>query len=138
MVSSTQDYLSHRPETVVTFIRSLIAEHQAHEGPDRRIEARSPIAVPVTIQCLDGHYRPIGAPLTTLTNNLSGGGIGFVSPQPIDTKSILIQLRSKSGDMLQLIGTVRHSTLVGTQYHVGASFVVRWDPSARHSMKPPN
>jgi hypothetical protein len=131
MVTSTHDCLTHRPETVVTFIRKLIAEQCEHSGPERRIESRNPVTIPVTIQCLDGYYRPTGSSITAVTNNLSGGGIGLVSPRPIDCKSILVLLKSQSGESLNLIGTVRHCTAVGDQYHVGASFVVQWDATAR-------
>jgi hypothetical protein len=127
MSHSTLESLLHPPEAVVRFIKRLISEYRDYEGPERRTETRSCVAVPVTVQFLDQEYRPLGAPFATMTHNLSGGGIGVVHDQPTPTNFIQVHLTLKSGESMNLIASVRHCTQKGNQYQIGARFIVKWD-----------
>ena len=62
MSNSTLESLLHPPEAVVKFIRRLISEYRDYDGPERRNETRSCVAVPVTIQFLDDEYQPLNTP----------------------------------------------------------------------------
>jgi hypothetical protein len=131
MPNSALESLLHPPEAVVKFIKRLIAEYCEYDGPERRTETRSCVAVPVTIQSLDDDYRPLAAPVSTITRNLSGGGVGIVLDQPVKCNFLLVRLTMKSGETMNLIATVRHCTQTGDRFQVGARFVVKWDDSSR-------
>ncbi len=130
MSNSTLESLLHPPEAVVKFIKRLVSEYRDYQGPERRAETRSCVAVPVTIQLLDDDYQPCNSPLATVTHNLSGGGIGLVLEKPIRRNFIHVHLTLKSGETMNLIASVRHCTKKGDRYQIGARFVVKWDDTS--------
>jgi hypothetical protein len=131
MPNSALENLLHPPEVVVKFIKRLIAEYRDYDGPERRLETRSCVAVPVTIQFLDDEYRPLNVPISTVTRNLSGGGVGIVHDKPVRCKFMLVRLTLKSGETMHLIASVRHCTQTGDRFQIGARFVVKWDDIGR-------
>lgn len=134
MVTSALDNLSHPPEVVVSFVQNLIDESHHYAGPERRQEPRRSVTLPVIVQLLDDNYRPTTPPVHTLTVNLSGGGIGFIYDTPVKANFTLIHLQSHSGQSMNLIASVRHCTRTGDKYQIGARFILKWSPQARHSV----
>jgi len=132
MIAPSLDSLTHPPEVIVAFIRELIAERRSYAGPERRSESRWEMCLPVTVQCLDDHYRPVELPIQTQTFNLSGGGIGFIHPRPVTCRFVLVQLKSLQGNVMNLMASIRHCSQIAGQYQIGARFVVKWSESARH------
>ena len=133
MIASAINNLAHAPEVVVGFVRSLIEEKFRFEGPDRRAESRRDVTVPLTVRLLDDQYQPLSAPFETVTFNLSGGGVGFLTKTPVRSNFVLIRLERESGESMELIASVRHCTRVADTYQVGARFIVKWAAEARHS-----
>jgi hypothetical protein len=125
--------LQHPPEAVVVFVKRLIAEYRDYDGPERRAEARRCVVVPVVIQYLDDNYQPISRPMATMTQNLSGGGIGLVHHEPVPCNMIQVQLTLKNGETMNLIASIRHCTQKGDHFQIGARFVVDWDETLERS-----
>ena len=131
MSNSALESLLHPPEAVVKFIKRLLSEYRDYDGPERRTETRSCVAIPVTIQFLDDEYQPLNKPIATITHNLSGGGIGLLHDEPMPCNFIQVHLTLKSGETMNLIASIRHCTQKGDHYQIGARFVVKWDDTAR-------
>lgn len=124
---SARHALLHEPDYVMRFVRDVIREQQIWNGKERRQDVRVTVCLPVTVQPLDTDFEPVGEPFKAITRNLSGGGIGLLNDEPIDTDYVLVTLRNRAGDEIDLVAHIRHCTYEDGGYLIGGRFIVRWD-----------
>lgn len=108
------------------------------KGAELRRHSR--IAVHIEAQIILG-TRGAAAPVFVTITDMSPGGIGFTSHEPLAVDEwIVVQLPLEAGDTLPLLIEVRHCRLKGdATFAIGAKFMddpLGAGPLAQHSSRP--
>jgi len=125
--TTVSECLNHPPEKVVSFVQRLVQEVGAPSKQDRRSQPRKAICVPVIVHPLDEQFQPRGEPFSAVTKDISGGGVGLIHSEVIDSAYLQIEFTIPNEQQMSLLGHVRHCTRCGPSYHIGARFVVDWN-----------
>lgn len=107
-------------EEITLFVQQLAREYLL-DIPDRRSEPRYQITIPVNVRSV-GNTGHLGPPVHAVTRDLSQGGIGFISQDPLNGK-LKVQLVSPSGAELSALAQVVRCKPNGYYFDIGCEFL---------------
>jgi hypothetical protein len=112
------------PSVPPEYIQRLVKSHQADQytGPDRRLQKRYDIAVPVVALPLGPDFRVIGEPLQMTTANLSLGGAALLHTRFIDAPNLALDYTAAGVDLQVVLKVLRVRSL-GLVYEVAGEFI---------------
>ena len=116
-----QDCLSSTND-LTTFVKGLIPR-QYHAGREMRFNLRRPFVAEVLVQKVDKDYQPVGLELTTVTRDISVGGLCFIAPMFIETPLVIVRIDHPSGVAKRLLMEVRRCRPFRKYFEVGGPFV---------------
>jgi hypothetical protein len=110
-------------DVIASFMQQIIVEYQGFGDAYRRKEPRETVAIPIDVQLLDEHLRPIADPFQAVTRDISCGGVGFFHTKPVDLPYVLIELAAPATeDRMKLLAKVEHCTEFGGLSLIGCRF----------------
>jgi hypothetical protein len=115
-------------------LRQLVREFAACRREDsasdnRRAGSRTPAQFDVQILPLDEKWMPCAKPSLGLAIDLTVHGLGMVTPTPLATRQIAMQIRHPAG-VLQLVGEVVWTNQITAEfYNSGVQFLLRFGRS---------
>jgi hypothetical protein len=112
------------PSIPPEYIKRLAKSHEADQytGPDRRLQKRYDIAVPVVALPLGPDFRVIGEPLQMTTANVSLGGAALIHTRFIDAPNLALDFTAAHIE-LQVVLRVSHVRSLGLVYEVAGEFI---------------
>lgn len=106
---------------IESFVGRLAREYFL-DGPDRRVEPRLRVTLPVNLQPLDDGLNPLGYRSRAVTRDISASGIGLVCQDPVNTPYLSLQLPTPTGETIDIIAEVLRCRPVGYYFDVGCQF----------------
>lgn len=106
---------------VVRALQNLVGTDAPQD--QRRRHQRIPRSLSISVQPLDDDFAADGETFYLVSRDVSMGGIGLISPDPIAHRYVRIGLLDES---VSVIGEVRHNSSIGTHhplYLVGIMFL---------------
>jgi hypothetical protein len=118
------------PSSLRQLVREFAAcrreDSASDEGP---VGARTPAQFDVQILPLDERWMPCARPSLGLAIDLTVHGLGMVTPAPISTRHIAMQIRHPAG-VLQLVGEVVWTNQIAAEfYNSGVQLLLRFGRS---------
>jgi hypothetical protein len=108
--------------SLLQFVKRRVAQHEAYNGPERRLELRNLLVMPVVVQAVNAQLEPMGDAQAMVISDASSSGIGMVHEHPFGHTRILIHL-SYPEDGKVLAAEVRWSKPLGPFYHIGCELI---------------
>lgn len=79
----------------------------------RRRHQRTPRSISISVQPLDEDFQPVGEACWLVSRDISPGGIGLISYDPLESEYVRLGLLNEK---VSVIGRVRHNTSIGHKY----------------------
>ncbi len=114
------------PEQIFEFVNTVFLKSNVRNVSEQRISERRTAILPIEIQFLDSDLRPIGEPISAVTQDISVGGIGMLSPQPAAGPKAIVRIIKNFDDTPPLLIDLRHAYQVGPFYKMGGCFCADW------------
>ena len=123
------------PSSLRQLVREFTACRREHTAPsDQAAGSRTPAQFDVQVLPLDENWMPCAKPALGLAIDLTVHGLGMVTPTPLNTPHIAMQIRYPTG-VLQLLGEVVWTNQIAVDfYNSGVQFLLRFGRSAITSM----
>jgi len=120
-----QSTLSLQPSSqLVAFVNRLHRNARLYVGPERRIDVRQPVVLPVIVRPIDEQGRPLAPPLAMVSRDVSTWGVGLVHEQPMFYDRLALRM-TVDGEDVNLVGEVRWREPLGPFYMCGCKVVAR-------------
>ncbi|MHC4178419.1 MAG: PilZ domain-containing protein [Planctomycetota bacterium] len=110
------------PAELVSFVERNVRDARSYSGPERRMERRYLMAVPVLAQHVDERSSALGDPFAVVSRNISPTGIGLVHTKPIEQTLLAIQM-FLADEEVNLVVDVVWCKPLGPFYYFGGTFV---------------
>ena len=111
-------------KTEIESFVSRLAREYFMDGPDRRVEPRLRVTLPVNLQPLDDDLNPLGYRSRAVTRDISASGIGLVCQDPVNASYLMLSLPTPAGESLEVVAKVLRCRPVGYYFDVGCQFAV--------------
>ena len=109
---------------LTAFVNRLNRNKRLYAGPDRRIDCRQPVVLPVVVRPIDEQGRPLAPPLAMVTRDVSTWGVGLVHEQPLFYDRLALRM-IVDGEEVNLVGEVRWREPLGPFYMCGCKVVAK-------------
>src|SRR4051812_27122107 len=112
------------PPRLVNFVRRVIRGEKFYPGPERRMNLRYPLTMPVKVTPLDEDMTPSGTePFVAVTRDISVGGLCLYHTQALREKYLRLELTSPSRDNLDVVIAVVRCKQAGPFWEIAGPFL---------------
>lgn len=115
------------PETTLLTLQRILEYAEKDDHAERRLSVREAVFQPILIQPLTDDHQPCQTQFQGISRDVSHSGIGFLSPQNIETPFLSIQFQccndpGRNAVYVELV----HSRLCGPMYICGSRIITDW------------
>ncbi len=108
-------------------IEMIVESQRNEEFHEARREKRIRRSLPITGVRVDENLSPTGGGFSAMLVDISTGGLGMVSLEPIDTESVIVQLPKPQDRLMQVVLKITHNHEIDRDlYRVGGPLVGRF------------
>jgi hypothetical protein len=112
------------PPRVVSFVRRVIRGEKFYGGPERRVNLRYPLTMPVKVTPLNNDQMPSGTePFLAVTRDISVGGLCLYYIHEVKEKYLQLELSSPNHDHLDVVIEVVRCRQAGPFWEIAGPFV---------------
>ncbi len=118
--------LLHTRDELVQFVQRVIQGAPMYAGPERRMDPRWLVVMPLPAVRLDGRLQPCGEPFVAISRDVSTTGMGLFHSQGVPLKSLLaVELRTPEGEVMQAVLEVLHCRPDSGEFAIGGAFLAK-------------
>ncbi len=116
------------PETTLLTLQRILEYAEKDDHTERRLSVRKAVLQPILIQPLTDDHQPCQTPFQGISRDVSHSGIGFLSPQEIESRFLAIQFQYCSSEPVRDTVYVElvHSRLCGPMHICGSRIITNW------------
>jgi hypothetical protein len=111
------------PPRVVNFVRRVIRGEKFYPGPERRLNLRYPLTMPVKVTPLDDNHKPVAQSFLAVTRDISVGGLCLYHIAAVKSKFLQLELSSPNQDRLDVVIEVVRCKQAGPFFEIAGPFV---------------
>ena len=117
--------LLHPPEAIAQFVQRMIRNAKYYEGPERRLERRYALAIPMAVVPLDNAFQRAGDMFVAVSRDISTRSAAMFHTRKVTTRHLAVELTVPCGEKLRVVLEVLRCRPVGMFYQIAGQFVSR-------------